>query len=288
MRVRGRVVDAQLAEYGRPRLPRRRDPNLAGLATFTLEATGLIATWSMTATRVFGQPATAVAGRHLCDILLTGPGQRQLADHALAEVAAGRVWTATLALTGGPVAFRCEPLDGSPGGALVIAQHAAPQPDPGWLSEASARIGTTLDLNRTAAEVVDVAVPGFADAASIFVAEQLLAAGEFDSPRPGHGAVLRRLAARLSGQPAVLTADLLRTGEVLVFGEGSPSFRAMQTASPLLFDRLDAETERLRAAGLRFRNDIVTGPGGRQILLEDPSGNVVELFQPAEIGRAHV
>jgi hypothetical protein len=32
---------------------------------------------------------------------------------------------------------------------------------------------------------------------------------------------------------------------------------------------------------VRFRNDVVTGPGGRQILLEDPSGNVVELFQPA-------
>jgi catechol 2,3-dioxygenase-like lactoylglutathione lyase family enzyme len=39
---------------------------------------------------------------------------------------------------------------------------------------------------------------------------------------------------------------------------------------------------RLRDAGVRFRNDIVTGPGGRQILLEDPSGNVVELFQPAD------
>jgi catechol 2,3-dioxygenase-like lactoylglutathione lyase family enzyme len=44
---------------------------------------------------------------------------------------------------------------------------------------------------------------------------------------------------------------------------------------------LAAEVDRLRAAGLRFRNDIVTGPGGSQILLEDPSGNVVELFQPA-------
>jgi len=37
----------------------------------------------------------------------------------------------------------------------------------------------------------------------------------------------------------------------------------------------------LRAAGATFRNDIVSGPGGRQILLLDPSGNVVELFQPA-------
>jgi catechol 2,3-dioxygenase-like lactoylglutathione lyase family enzyme len=42
-----------------------------------------------------------------------------------------------------------------------------------------------------------------------------------------------------------------------------------------------AEVSRLRAAGLKFRNDIVTGPGGSQILLEDPAGNLVELFQPA-------
>lgn len=44
---------------------------------------------------------------------------------------------------------------------------------------------------------------------------------------------------------------------------------------------LPAEVERLRAAGCRFRNDIVAGRGGQQILVEDPSGNVVELFQPA-------
>jgi catechol 2,3-dioxygenase-like lactoylglutathione lyase family enzyme len=43
---------------------------------------------------------------------------------------------------------------------------------------------------------------------------------------------------------------------------------------------LDAMVERLRNAGARFRNDIVTGVGGRQILLEDPSGNLVELFEP--------
>lgn len=49
----------------------------------------------------------------------------------------------------------------------------------------------------------------------------------------------------------------------------------------LLVDNLEAEVERLRRAGVMFRNDIVTGPGGAQILLIDPSGNVVELFQPA-------
>ena len=49
----------------------------------------------------------------------------------------------------------------------------------------------------------------------------------------------------------------------------------------LVVDDLAAEVDRLRSAGLTFRNDIVTGPGGSQILLEDPSGNVIELFQPA-------
>ena len=49
----------------------------------------------------------------------------------------------------------------------------------------------------------------------------------------------------------------------------------------LIVDDIEAEVARLRAAGARFRNDIVSGPGGKQILLQDPSGNVIELFQPA-------
>src|ERR671929_546923 len=43
---------------------------------------------------------------------------------------------------------------------------------------------------------------------------------------------------------------------------------------------LNATVERLRAHGARFRNDIVTGVGGRQILVEDPAGNPIELFEP--------
>ena len=49
----------------------------------------------------------------------------------------------------------------------------------------------------------------------------------------------------------------------------------------LVVDDIAAEVARLRAAGLPFRNDIVTGPGGSQILFDDPSGNPIELFQPA-------
>jgi catechol 2,3-dioxygenase-like lactoylglutathione lyase family enzyme len=47
-------------------------------------------------------------------------------------------------------------------------------------------------------------------------------------------------------------------------------------------DDIVVEVDRLRGAGLRFRNDIVTGPGGSQILFDDPSGNPIELFQPAQ------
>jgi catechol 2,3-dioxygenase-like lactoylglutathione lyase family enzyme len=49
----------------------------------------------------------------------------------------------------------------------------------------------------------------------------------------------------------------------------------------LIVDDLAAEVDRLRDAGLAFRNGLVTGPGGSQILLEDPSGNFIEPFQPA-------
>lgn len=78
---------------------------------------------------------------------------------------------------------------------------------------------------------------------------------------------------------------------VLLSGKASSAGRPMPDgAQPapggwnrlqLLVPDLAAEVERLRKAGVVFRNDIVSGPGGQQILAEDPSGNVVELFQSA-------
>jgi catechol 2,3-dioxygenase-like lactoylglutathione lyase family enzyme len=49
----------------------------------------------------------------------------------------------------------------------------------------------------------------------------------------------------------------------------------------LITDDLTGEIARLRAEGVPFRNDVVTGPGGAQVLVVDPSGNLIELFQPA-------
>lgn len=56
----------------------------------------------------------------------------------------------------------------------------------------------------------------------------------------------------------------------------------------LIVDDLDREVARLTDAGVPFRNEVVTGPGGAQALAVDPSGNLVELFQPAAgAGPAH-
>jgi catechol 2,3-dioxygenase-like lactoylglutathione lyase family enzyme len=76
---------------------------------------------------------------------------------------------------------------------------------------------------------------------------------------------------------------------LLLSGPGSSGARATpsdaETAGRnrihLTVEDLDAEIERLRGAGLSFRSDVITGPGGRQILLADPAGNLVELFTAA-------
>ena len=49
----------------------------------------------------------------------------------------------------------------------------------------------------------------------------------------------------------------------------------------LIVDDIHGEVERLTAAGVQFRSDVISGPGGKQIVLDDPSGNPIELFQPA-------
>ena len=79
---------------------------------------------------------------------------------------------------------------------------------------------------------------------------------------------------------------LLLSGPTSSAGRPMPDGRTPQPGGwnriHFVVDDITAQIERLRAAGLTFRNDIVSGPGGQQILLEDPSGNPVELFQPAD------
>ncbi len=95
---------------------------------------------------------------------------------------------------------------------------------------------------------------------------------------------------RSSAAPAF--ADVVRGNlRLLLSGPKSSAGRPMpdgRTPEPGGWNRMHfvvsdiaSEVERLRAAGITFRNDIISGPGGSQILLEDPAGNPIELFQPA-------
>jgi catechol 2,3-dioxygenase-like lactoylglutathione lyase family enzyme len=95
---------------------------------------------------------------------------------------------------------------------------------------------------------------------------------------------------RTSAAPAF--ADVTRGNlRLLLSGPTSSAGRPMSdgdTPGPggwnrihFIVDDLEVEVARLREAGVTFRNETVTGPGGAQILLEDPSGNLIELFRPA-------
>jgi PAS domain-containing protein len=77
--------------------PASGGPDLAALATFALDPAGRLNSWNQSAERLFGRPAADVLGRHVCDVLLTGPGHRDLVGRALAGVAAGQVWTGRVA-----------------------------------------------------------------------------------------------------------------------------------------------------------------------------------------------
>lgn len=94
---------------------------------------------------------------------------------------------------------------------------------------------------------------------------------------------------RLGTNAAPAFAEVIR-GPLRLLLSGSASSGARATPSDatapgrnrihLVVDDLDAEIERLRAAEIPLRSDLVAGPGGRQVLIADPAGNLVELFQP--------
>jgi predicted enzyme related to lactoylglutathione lyase len=95
----------------------------------------------------------------------------------------------------------------------------------------------------------------------------------------------------LNTSAAPAFADVVRGPlRLLLSGPASSGARATpaDAAAPgrnrihLVVDSLDAEIDRLRRAGVSFRSDPVSGPGGRQILLSDTAGNLIELFQPAQ------
>lgn len=98
---------------------------------------------------------------------------------------------------------------------------------------------------------------------------------------------------QLNAAPAFASVEkgalrLLLSGDKSSAGRPMPDGRQPEPGGwnrfQVITDDIAADVDRLRAAGVAFRNDILSGPGGSQILAEDPSGNLVELFQPAGRG----
>ena len=99
-----------------------------------------------------------------------------------------------------------------------------------------------------------------------------------------------KLGFTLNTNPAPAFADVVRGPlRLLLSGPASSGARATpddddvagRNRIHLVVDDLDADSARLRDGDVSFRSDVVAGPGGRQILLADPAGNLIELFQPA-------
>jgi catechol 2,3-dioxygenase-like lactoylglutathione lyase family enzyme len=78
----------------------------------------------------------------------------------------------------------------------------------------------------------------------------------------------------------VLSAPSDQGGGGQVLADGTRPEPGGWNRFSLQVDDLAAEVERLRGAGVRFRNEVVDGVGGRQVIVEDPAGNPVELFEP--------
>ncbi|MFI0480055.1 SpoIIE family protein phosphatase [Actinomadura sp. 9N215] len=245
-----------------------RPPRQAAPVTVLLTPDGRITGWSEGAARLFGRAADEAVGSLLADLLtdrLGRPGAAEPLVTALKRAAEGRPWHGALPLpsgdppgggvfdggvAGGGLSVSCEPLTVADGG-TVIALTVSPSWAGGLelLSEAGRRIGSTLELHLTAREIVDVAVPRFADAGGIYVLERLLAdddrpAAETGGPGedPGGGAsegggpaVVRRLAVAFAEDDPRGWSREFPVNEVIVYPPSTPYARCLATGGMVEF-----------------------------------------------------
>ncbi|MFI0373953.1 SpoIIE family protein phosphatase [Actinomadura sp. 1N219] len=233
------------------RLPRQAAP-----VTVLLTPDGRITGWSEGAARLFGRRAGEAVGVSLADLLAGLPGGDGAAEPlmgALKRAAEGRPWSGVLPLPGGAgagdgLSVACEPMtveDGATAVALTVS--------PPWagglelLSEAGRRIGSTLELHPTAREIVEVAVPRFADAGAIYVLERLLADDDRPATEAGGGggdggggdgggpAVVRRLAVAFAEDDPRGWSREFPVNEVIVYPPSTPYARCLATGRMVKF-----------------------------------------------------
>lgn len=237
-------------------------------ATLAVELDGSIVLWSSAAAELFALSTGDAVGRDIVD-LVRGDEHEQVKT-ALAEAAAGRRWRGVLAVLccGGSacdIELCWDPVAAGDGRTLVSV-IATPTTDLGFdltpdagqvrlalLSEASIRIGSTLDIHQTGAELMDVAVPRLADAAALLVQERLIAEDEFPDRATDGEAVVRRIAAGVTDPELDEWKTEFSLDELTVYPAWTPYAQCMATARPVLFGPRSS----LLAVPLRARGKVL-------------------------------
>ncbi|MFC4531352.1 SpoIIE family protein phosphatase [Sphaerisporangium dianthi] len=245
------------------RCPRPGVRHLAGCAAMVLDADGRVTQWSGGAMRLFGPPADKAMGHDICDLLLRGT-RHDTVRRVLQDVTAGARWSDVLSAECADgrvheIAFTWEPLacPGVWGAVLVTAVDTTPSQHDGadatarerlaLLNVLSAHVGATLDPRQAAENFMDIAVPRFADTATLYVLEGLLR----DEDRPylaaDGSARVRRLALKLGTREtdeqqwhAAFPVD-----EVVSYGPRHPAGRCMTTNAPVFSTATDFEIDDL-------------------------------------------
>src|SRR5579871_2156407 len=271
-------------------------------ATLTLGSDGRITSWSRGAQALFGLSAARACGRRLRSLLVR-PEDRSIVDELFGSVLAGRSWSGALPLLDAdgrahPVECGWQPIldrRGRPGALIVVTDRGdGPQDPPAdapmgtadaaldaisqfhehaaavammrrvqLLTDANTMIGSTLDMATTARELMDVAVPRFADSASLVVLESVAADYELPEGRPvGGGTVLRRLAAAPYRRDK---SDVFPIGGTLSYAPGTAFAQALATGRSRTLTALDPETAQKVTAGLG--DEVAAAITGRSLLI---------------------
>ncbi|WP_051451842.1 ATP-binding SpoIIE family protein phosphatase [Actinospica robiniae] len=269
-----------------PAAPQRPWP-----ATLTVGTDGRITSWSRGAQALFGLSAGRACGRRM-RTLMVRPEDRSALDELLGTVLTGRSWSGSLPLLDAdglvhPVECGWQPIQdrrGRPGALIVVTDRvgqSAPAAKPAplgtaeaalaaigqfqehaasvammrrvqLLTEANTMIGTTLDMSQTARELLAVAVPRFADTASVALLETVVDEFELPLVRPDNEVRVRRVAAR--AQDPALEA-LLPVDQTVVHGQNSVFGQVLRSGRPRTLPALD------QAATLKLWPSSEPSPG---------------------------